>query len=454
MDSTSSQFGPTRQIAEWIAGEESVSDAAITCARHALLDWTGVTFAASRDVMANILVEDAIGNSETGTCGVVGRKQKLSQAFAALVNGSVSHALDYDDINKRMRGHPSVTIMPAVLAAAESRECVFGDVLEAIVAGTEVACILGEMMGGDHYEKGFHTTATVGTVAAAASVAKLLGLGASDTEAALGLAATQAAGLRAMFGTMGKPLHAGKAAMNGLLSARWAGSGMTSTAGMLESPQGFGPVLSAGFQPLPIRTTPEIAFGIEQNIYKYHAACYYTHSAIEMLANMVRENGIETERILSLDVGLLPSLHTVCDIQKPASGLEIKFSIRHLLAMVIADVNTSDIGSYTDECAADATLVALRSKVNVIAENFESRTASRITLRLRDGNECSGELDIGVPATNLAEQQDRLSEKFHSLVAPVIGESASHELQRVILFMDSSTPPAGLLSRLYTGAEE
>ena len=257
-----------------------------------------------------------------------------------------------------------------------------------------------------------------------------------------------------MFGTMGKPLHAGKAAMNGLLAARWAGSGLTSTAGMLESPQGFGPVLSSGFQPLPIRNMPETAFGIERNIYKYHAACYYTHSAIELLANMVRENGIEPDRILSLDVGLLPSLHTVCDIRNPVSGLEIKFSIRHLLAMVIAGVNTSDIGSYTDECAADDALMTLRSKVNVTAETFESRTASRITLRLRDGAEYNGELDIGVPADNLLEQQDRLSGKFQSLTAPVIGESPSRELQREILYMDRPTPPAGLFSRLYTETEE
>ncbi len=175
---------------------------------------------------------------------------RLPPLAAALVNGSASHALDFDDVNMAMPGHPSVAILPGLLALAEERGASGAEILAAFVAGYELQCRLGRTIAPGHYDGlGFHATATVGSFGAAAACAHLLGLDAAATATALGIAATQAAGLKSMFGTMCKPLHAGKAASNGLLAAKLASRGFTSRADALECAQGFARTHSADFVP-------------------------------------------------------------------------------------------------------------------------------------------------------------------------------------------------------------
>lgn len=446
--------GPTRLIADWISAPTSdpPTERALTCARHAFLDWTGVTLAAASDDLANMLVKDTIRHEETGSAGIVGRSEGLTPGYAALVNGAISHALDYDDVNKRMRGHPSVTILPAILAASTGRNFTYGDILDAFITGTEVACIVGEMLGAAHYDRGFHTTATTGTIAAAAAVSRLWKLGSSETETALGLSATQAAGLRTMFGSMGKPIHAGKAAMNGLLAARWASSGISGQKAALEAPEGFGPVLSDGFARYIIRQDKGQPFGIEKNVYKYHAACYYTHSAIEAMRVLLQNTGVKAEAVEHVRVGIQPSLLSVCDIRAPATGLEVKFSIRHLLAMILADISTSDIGQYTDELAIREELVRLRSNIDVDAVDLTSRTSARVELTLRDSSKVAHELDVGIPAENLQTQETSLSRKFHALVDSAAGTSRARNIEEKVLSMSLPEPAEVLTRELYKEA--
>src|SRR5262249_14371887 len=153
--------------------------------------------------------------------------------------GAAAHALDYDDVNVAIPGHPSVAILPGLLALAERQRASGRDVSTAFVAGYETACRIGIALLPGHYHLGFHATGTIGSLGAAAACARLLGLSAMARAAALGIAATQAAGLKAQFGTMCKPFHAGKAAQNGLLAARLAARGFTSRDDILECAQGF-----------------------------------------------------------------------------------------------------------------------------------------------------------------------------------------------------------------------
>ncbi len=135
------------------------------------------------------------------------------------MNGAAGHALDFDDTHMAMGGHPSAPIIPAILALAETTGASGRDVLEAIVVGVEAECRLGAIIGAQHYVVGFHSTGTIGTFGAAAACAHMLRLDEGGWLCALGLAGTQAAGLKSGFGTMAKPLHAGRAASNGLFSA-------------------------------------------------------------------------------------------------------------------------------------------------------------------------------------------------------------------------------------------
>ena len=166
--------------------------------------------------------------------------ERLPAASAALINGAAAHALDFDDVNLAMPGHPSVAILPALLALAEERGSSGKDVLTAFVAGYELQCSVGRAIAPGHYDVlGFHATATVGSFGAAAACAHLLRLSLEQFATALGIAGTQAAGLKSMFGTMCKPLHAGKASYHGLVAAKLAMRGFTSRSDVIECQQGF-----------------------------------------------------------------------------------------------------------------------------------------------------------------------------------------------------------------------
>ncbi len=415
MDGTRPTEGVTRDLARWIADPRAdpPTPRAITAAKHALLDWTGVAIAGAAEPLTKILIGDALQNGEAGACPVVGTAHRTSPAFAAMINGAASHALDYDDVNTLMRGHPSVAVIPALLSAAHGRAISGRAFLEAFIAGTEAACIVGEMLGAEHYERGFHTTATVGTIAAAAGVARLMELSPDQAAHALGLAATQAAGLQTSFGTMAKPLHAGKAAMNGLLSARLASMGFTASTSALEGGQGFGATQSVSFRPLPVRPDVSAPFGIERNVYKYHAACYYTHSAIEC-ALALKDRAPPTE-IKQVTIRLSSTPLQVCDNAAPTTGLEVKFSIRHLVAMALMGYETARADLYTAELAKDPALTALRTRIQAQPHEFDHRMASDIRVALTSGEVLEHACNVGIPAADLEDQRHTLTEKFHLL---------------------------------------
>lgn len=244
----------TRALAEWVAGFTGATNTARLWARHALLDWAAVTVAGSREPLAAMLVGEF--GAASGPCTIVATGRRAAPHDAALVNGATGHALDYDDVNFMMHGHPTAPVAPVALALGEALGKTGCQVIDAFIAGTEVECRIGAMAGYGHYDKGFHATGTMGTFGAAAAASHLLGLNAQQTANALGMAATQAAGLKSMFGTMTKPFHAGKAAMNGLMAARLAARGFTAATDGIETAQGFAATQAPGFEPSPVRPDP------------------------------------------------------------------------------------------------------------------------------------------------------------------------------------------------------
>ena len=411
----------TADLAGWIArSDDPPTHRARRAAQQALLDWAGVCLAGAKDPLVDLLVADAAAQTGLGGGALVGRAERLHADAAALVMGSASHVLDFDDINKRMRGHPSVAILPALLTCGR----LDGDLIDAFIAGTEVACCLGEMMGPRHYEAGFHTTATVGTVAAAAAVCSLTRADAEVTQRTLSLAATQASGLRAMFGSMAKPLHAGLAAQSGLRAARWASAGMTAPLDGLDSPQGFGPVLSGDFTPQSIRANTPKPFGIEENVFKYHAACYYTHSAIEAISTLKDEANIRPEDISSISVGLQAPLLTVCDIVEPTTGLETKFSVRHLIAMALLDYDTTNPEVFSDAVTHDPQIRHLGKKVTAVPFDTANRMEARVQVTLVDQQMHEMVCDVSAPSTDLDHQERALLKKFVRLARPRLGALA------------------------------
>jgi len=229
-----SAAGERPAVTRWLAGRaaavrlEDLPERAVTVARHCILDWFAVTLPGAAEPAVRILAEDLLADGARPVASLVGLPQRTSALNAALVNGTASHALDFDDVNMAILGHPTVAVLPGLLALAEERGASQDEVLAAFVAGYDVACRTGALMSPGHYGHGFHATSTVGSVGAAAACARLMGLDAETTATACGIAATRASGLKSMFGTMCKPLHAGMAAQNGLMAARLAARGFTS----------------------------------------------------------------------------------------------------------------------------------------------------------------------------------------------------------------------------------
>ena len=405
----------------------SVPADALEVARHCVLDWFGVTLAGTAEPLAAILRAELVGGQATGEAGIVGTGARATTSVAALVNGATSHALDYDDTHTAMSGHPTVTVLPAALAVAERDGRSGHDLLVALVAGVEAAGLVGWLVAPAHYRRGWHATGTVGTFAATAATATLLGLDRPAWLHAFGLAGSQAAGVKAAFGTMAKPFHAGKAAANGVLAATLAAAGFTASTEVLESDVGFAATFA---EPLSRRVVPRDRLQVQDTLFKYHAACYLTHGVIESAHRLRREHGLAPDDIDGVELAVSPGVRGVCDIAEPTTGLEGKFSLRACAAMALLGDDTADPGSFSDRRMADADLVAVRDRTTLTTVADEPTTQGVLAVRTGDGRRLEARTDMSRPATDLAAQWERLGDKFRALAGPVLGTARTEALHR------------------------
>jgi 2-methylcitrate dehydratase PrpD len=438
----------TRTLAERAVAVtyESLSDDVRELARQCVLDYLGVGLAGADDELVRILLDELSETGGAAQAGVIGHAARLPMLSAALVNGAIAHALDYDDVNLAMPGHPSVAILPALLALAEEKKAPGKAVIAAFVAGYETCCRIGMALRPGHYTRGFHATGTVGAFGAAAACAHLLGLDAEATGRALGIAGTQSAGLKSQFGTMCKPFHAGKAAQNGLLAARLAARGFSSRPDLVECEQGFAATHAPEFHPEKALAKPKRGFHIFANLFKYHAACYMTHAPIEC-GRQLRDLGIAPADIAAIRLKAHRAIDKVCNIPAPTDGLEAKFSLRQTVAMALSGVDTASLGAYSVATATDPALAALRQRVDFDFRDDFPEAGAEIEVALRDGRTASATFDAGIPMADVAAQGRRLAEKFDALTAPVLGAARGRELREAVAGLDGLTD-AGVLTKL------
>jgi len=400
----------------------------VTLARQCMLDWYGVTLAGWNEPLSRILREEAAESGGNPQATLVGSGEKVAVHQAALINGAASHALDFDDVQMTMSGHPTVPVLPAVLALAEQIGASGEDVVAAFVAGFEVECRVGALVMPGHYSTGFHATGTLGAFGSAAACAHLLRLSDEQWLHALGIAAAQAAGLKAMFGTMCKPLHAGKAAANGLLAAKLASRGFTSNTASLEAAQGFAATQT---------TTPNAGralaglgaeYAIRGVLFKYHAACYGTHETIEAVLRLRRRHGFTSSDIRGIALAVPAGNLAMCNIQEPTTALEGKFSLRFTAALAVAGDDTSE-QAFTDEAVRTPALVSLRDRVSVAARNDGARAGTDVAITTVSGETFRESVNLDTPATDLDAQWASLEAKFFSLARPVVGSEAATKLR-------------------------
>lgn len=419
----------TRLARDWAGLTPARIDAdAAEAARHCALDWLGCAVAGSREPLAAILRDTVVGPSGPGPCTVVGGGTADART-AALANGAAGHALDFDDTHLLLSGHPTAPVLPAALAVAEELDASGAALLTALVVGIEVECRVGAVVNPEHYHAGWHATGTIGTIGAAAAAAHLLGLDTERFATALALAATQASGLKASFGTMAKPLHAGLAASAGVLSARLASGGFTAEPAVLEATQGFGRAAGGAVLDearLARLDRHEGRFVVPDTLFKHHAACYLTHASINAARQLAAK--VPAHEIDTVEVHVAPESLDVCAIAEPATGLEAKFSLRATTAMALLGDDTTDAAAYTDARAGHPELVALRDRVTVVPVPGRTGTCSRVVVVTATGDRLEAEDDTGRPAPDLDAQWTSLAAKCRGLVRPVLGDDRAEEL--------------------------
>jgi len=381
-------------------------DDALTMMRLSLFDWAACGIAGARETDFDDFVAAHLSRGQ-GPATVIGGKTAPA-ATAALINGTLSHALDYDDTHFAHIGHPSVAVIPAVLALAEEVDAQMEELIDAATIGVEASVLTGLWLGRAHYQIGYHQTATAGAFGATLGTARLLGLEPSEIRHALGLCASMASGLKAQFGTMGKPLNAGLAARTGVEATLWAQAGMTAAHDGMAGPLGFGATHHG--------EDAEIKPGkgdwqITTISHKFHACCHGLHAMLEALGDM----RMGADEVTGIHIRTHPRWMTVCNIAAPDTGLAAKFSYAHTAAMKLLGHDTGTIDNFTDAICADADILALRNKVKVSEDDRLSETQSEITVTLNNGALRRLRHDLLAPMT-MTERAEKLGAKGVALL--------------------------------------
>ena len=354
-----------------------------------------------------------------GGCGILGTPGRTSASWAALANGVAAHALDFDDMCFVSLAHPSCALLPAALSACELSRAPGRALLEGYVIGFEIECRLGRVMNPRHYhERGWHCTSTIGTMGAAAAAARVLGLTPVETGHALGIAASSACGLKENLGSMVKPLHAGMAARNGIMAARLAQGGYTASQRALDGPQGFLAAMDA--QHLELGPAVDdlgihweiVATGITVKLYP---SCAATHPTLDVLLELRHRAGFTAEDVEAIDVAVDSMTPRLLTYNRPATGLEAKFSMPFCAAaaIVYGDVG---ISTFELERIQAPPILALMPKVTMRANPaFDAQpplSQTHVTVRLRDGRVLAQAADgaRGYPARPANDEQ--LAAKF------------------------------------------
>ncbi|HYH43146.1 MAG TPA: MmgE/PrpD family protein [Burkholderiales bacterium] len=325
----------TQDLAAFVArvGKEGVPPEARAVATTGFIDCIGTMIAGSREPITATLLS-ALAPLPAGNVRLWFGETKTSASEAALIMGVAAHALDYDDV--ALRGHPSAALVPAILAAGQELGATGAQMLDAYVAGYEVWANLVDRETDVHHMKGWHPTGIFGAIGAAAACAALRKLDAKQASCAIGLGASQSAGLMANFGSMAKPFHAGRAAQAGVMAARLAAGGFTSQPDVLEHPQGFLAAVSPKGNVDRERGVGDLgktwSIVTERLNVKKYPTCYYTHRSLDAMLDLLQQRPLEAGHVKRVDVTISRENATVLRNHRPATALDAKFSIEFAMA--------------------------------------------------------------------------------------------------------------------------
>ena len=436
-------MGTTEDLARYIvdSAPERIPDALIHEGKRCLINFLAVAIYSSRDPSLDILLDvfDAEGGSPLAS--IVGTGVRTTLQNAALANGYLGHLEDYDDTHFPTVIHPSSPVLPAALAVGEHLHASGRDVLAASVLGMEACCRIGMAVHPYHYDEGWHITGTTGVFGSIIAAAKLSGLDLGQMTHGLGIAGTQAAGVREVFGSMTKPFHPGRSAQSGVLASLLAQRGFTSTTEILEGRRGFAAVMSEDSHLERVNDGLGESWELMMNGLKPYACGVVNHPLIDAMVALKNSAGIDPSEVQSVSARVHPLVLELVDRPNPRVGLEGKFSYQHSMAVGLVD-GAAFPAQYSDARVADPVIAGLRDRIQATIDESMAEDASEVTITLRNGQEHSQRIEHATGAPDNPMTDAQLNEKFRALVGDVF-PSAEVDLMLSALWNLDQAPDVG-----------
>jgi 2-methylcitrate dehydratase PrpD len=427
---------------------EDLPREASSTAKNAIIDYLGVALAASSiEPVARIVTELARELEAKPEAEVIGGGFKTSTSVAALTNGVIGHALDYDDTIPSSEGyncHPTVAILPPLLALAEQHKLSGKDILAAYIVGFEVQSRIGSAIGKYSRDMGWHSTSTIGSLAAAAAASNMLKLNVQESRVALGIAASLASGLLENIGTMTKALHAGNAARNGVEAAILAQKGFTANCDILEGCDGFCSIFSG-------REVSDLA-KLEQGLgsrwaivtsgigFKPYPCCRASHSAINAMLKLRKEYDFVPEEVVAVTCKIDPTTPLFLKYHQPKTPLEAKFSLEYCVALAMLDEKVY-LEQFSQEKVCDPKMQGLVSKIKYVHPDGwptgSERLTQEVTVKLQDNTEysCKVSRPRGEPQNPMSSEE--LLDKFRQCAHLALNSMDTERVLDLLLDLES-----------------
>jgi len=432
---TAPESSLTAYVAQFVIGTKASAIPAdvMRLGKRSVLDGIGLALAGnaaeSGHIVRTYLKSLGIPTGKGAT--VIGTSMKVPARFAAFANGIAIHADDYDDTQlavakDRVYGlltHPTAPALPPVLALGEIGNRSGLDVLAAYQVAVEAETKICEAINPRHYDHGFHSTATIGAIAAAAGASRMMGLNLEQTRRALGIGASQAAGLRENFGTMTKPFHPGRSCESGIVAAEFAKLGWTATPVVLEAGRGFFKAAGGGYDPAAIegRLGNPWTFTFPGVSIKPHPSGSLTHPGMGLMLDLIRKHDIRREQVVKVEVGTNRHMPNALIQHRPQNELQGKFSMEFCMAILLLQ-RKAGLAEFTDQVVNRPDVRKMIEKVDfgvhpeAEAAGYEKMTTI-IDIELADGRKIGGRADFGKGSPAHPMSDDELATKFRECAA-------------------------------------
>jgi 2-methylcitrate dehydratase PrpD len=386
---------------------------------RALVNYLGCALGGAPDIAMDIAIRALGPFSGPPEARILGRGERMDALHASLMNGISSHVYDFDDTTPQNYMHPTSPLASAMFAYASVHPLTGRDFLHAFVLGFEVESRIGNAVYPAHYDAGWHITGTAGVFGAAAAIGKFLDLDKRRMVWALGLAATQAAGLREMFGSMGKPFHPGRSAQNGYTAALLAREGFTAGERSIEGARGFAVVQAGTFDLSKIGAGLGTDYNLRRNTYKPYPCGIVNHPTIDGCIQLHDEHTLTAGSVRAVRLRVAPLVLDLCNQKDLIRGLQGKFSVYHNASIGLVR-GRATLEEYSDEAVRDPELVRVRTATTATADPSLTEDQARIEIDLADGRTVSLFVEKSLGNLNKPLSDRQLDDKFRAQALRVL----------------------------------